>query len=83
MARATNSFPVPDSPFTRIVELESLMRSMFRATSHIARLLKTMPGSELDGVIVAGRVVFSIVFTGDLCECARCATSLSAFNSFA
>ena len=66
MPRATNSLPVPDSPVTRIVELESLMRSMFRATSHIDRLLKTIPGSELDVGIVTGRLAFSTVLPDDL-----------------
>jgi hypothetical protein len=47
MALAINSLPVPDSPVTRIVELESFIFSTLRATSDIARLLKTIPGSEL------------------------------------
>src|SRR5688500_15770149 len=84
MARATNSLPVPDSPVTRIVEFESLMRSMFRATSHIARLLKTIPGNELAGdIVVIGRLTFSTGAPDDRCEWARWATSLNAFNSFA
>ncbi len=79
-------FPVPDSPVTRIVELESLMRSILRATSHIARLLNTMPGSELAEVIVAGMIVVGLlVFSTTVPDawCARWATSLSAFNSLA
>ena len=37
-----------------MVEFESLMRSTFRATSHIARLLNNIPGKELAEAMLAG-----------------------------
>src|SRR5688572_14385488 len=59
------------------------MRSTFRATSHIARLLNTIPGNEFAEDVGADLDPEGTTTADDWCEWARCATSLKAFSSFA